>query len=109
MVEIMTPAQAAAFREQRLKEEQRKYAERGISTALEGWTLVTIGDSDCNYYSYKHFVVTQIFGMGIDNYISKTGWDKKELIEFLATDDDPNEDPWKEDVINYFDGIEGNY
>ena len=47
--------------------------------------------------------------MGIDNYISKTGWDKKELIEFLATDDDPNEDPWKEDVMNYFDGMEGNY
>ena len=58
MVEIMTPAQAATYREQRLKKEQRNLAERGISTAFEGWNLVTIGDIDCNYYSYKHFVVT---------------------------------------------------
>ena len=48
MIEIMTPAQAATFREQRLKEEQRRLADQGISSAFEGWNLVTIGDSDCD-------------------------------------------------------------
>lgn len=108
MIEIMTPAQAVTFREQRLKEEQRRLADQGISSAFEGWNLVTIGDSDCDCLSFKHFVTTQIFSLGIDNYISRTGWDKKELIEYLATVDQ-YDDIWKDDVLDFFDGMEGNY
>ena len=108
MIEIMTREQAKTFREQRLLEEQRRLAEQGISSAFEGKFLVTIGDSSCDYYNFKHFVTTQIFGMGIDNYISKTGWDKQELIEYLATVDQ-YDDIWKDDVLDIFGGMEGNY
>lgn len=110
MIEIMTPAQAATYREQRLKEEQRSYAEQGISSAMEGKSLVTIGDANQDYLSFKHFVIAQIFRLGIDNYMSLTGWDdKKDLIEELASVEDPNDDLWKDDVLDYFDGFEGNY
>lgn len=108
MVEIMTPAQAATYREQRLKEKQRNLAEQGISSAMEGKSLVTIGDANQDYLSFKHFVIAQIFSLGINNYISRTGWDKKELIEYLATVDQ-YDDIWKDDVLDFFDGMEGNY
>ena len=77
----MTREQAKTFREQRLLEEQRKLAEQGISSAFEGKFLVTIGDSSCDYYNFKHFITTQVFSMGIDNFVEKTDWDKKEVIE----------------------------
>nr|DAO82951.1 MAG TPA: hypothetical protein [Bacteriophage sp.] len=110
MIEIMTPAQAATFREQRLKEEQRRLADQGISSAMEGKSLVTIGDANQDYLSFKHFVTAQIFRLGIDTYMGLTGWDdKRELIEELASVEDPNDDLWKEDVLDYFDGFEGNY
>lgn len=108
MIEIMTREQAKTFREQRLLEEQKRLAEQGISSAFEGKFLVTIGDSSCNYYNFKHFITTQIFGMGIDNFVEKTDWDKKEVIEYLATVDQ-YDDLWKEQVMDYFGGMEGNY
>lgn len=78
----MTREQAKTFREQRLLEEQKRLAEQGISSAFEGKFLVTIGDSSCNYYNFKHFITTQIFGMGIDNFVEKTDWDKKEASDW---------------------------
>ena len=108
MIEIMTREQAKTFREQRLLEEQRNYAEQGVSSAFEGKLLVTIGDSSCDYYNFKHFITTQIFEMGIDNFVEKTDWDKKEVIEYLATVDQ-DDDLWKEQVMDYFGGMEGNY
>ena len=108
MIEIMTREQAKTFREQRLLEEQRKLAEQGISSAFEGKFLVTIGDSSCDYYNFKHFITTQVFEMGIDNFVEKTDWDKKEVIEYLATVDQ-YDDLWKEQVMDYFGGMEGNY
>lgn len=108
MIEIMTQEQARTFREQRLLEEQRKLAKQGISSAFEGQFLVTIGDSSCDYYNFKHFITTQIFEMGIDNFVEKTDWDKKEVIEYLATVDQ-YDDLWEEQVMDYFGGMEGNY
>lgn len=108
MIEIMTREQAKTFREQRLLEEQRRLAEQGISSAFEDKFLVTIGDSSCDYYNFKHFITTQIFEMGIDNFVEKTDWDKKEVIEYLATVDQ-DDDLWKEQVMDYFGGMEGNY
>ena len=108
MIEIMTREQAKTFREQQLLREQRKLAEQAISSAFEGKFLVTIGDSSCDYYNFKHFITTQIFEMGIDNCVQKTDWDKKEVIEYLATVDQ-YDDLWEEQVMDYFGGMEGNY
>ena len=108
MIEIMTREQAKTFREQQLLKEQRKLGEQGISSAFEGKFLVTIGDSSCDYYNFKHFITTQIFEMGIDNFVQKTDWDKKEVIEYLATVDQ-DDDLWEEQVMDYFGGMEGNY
>lgn len=38
MIEIMTPAQAATFREQRLKEEQRRLADKALVQHLKAGT-----------------------------------------------------------------------
>ena len=108
MIEIMTREQAKTFREQQLLKEQRKLAEQGISSAFEGKFLVTIGDSSCDYYNFKHFINTQIFEMGIDKFVEKTDWYKKEVIEYLATVDQ-YDDLWEEQVMDYFGGMEGNY
>ena len=108
MIEIMTREQAKTFREQQVLKEQRKLAEQGISSAFKGKFLVTIGDSSCDYYNFKHFITTQIFEMGIDNFVEKTDWDKKEVIEYLATVDQ-YDDLWEEQVMDYFGGMEGNY
>ena len=108
MIEIMTPEQAKFFREQQVLKEQRELAKQGISSAFEDKFLVTIGDSSCDYYNFKHFITAQIFRMGLDKFVDKTDWDKDEVIEYLATVDQ-YDDLWKEQVIDYFDGIEGDY
>ena len=46
--------------------------------------------------------------MGIDNFVEKTDWDKKEVIEYLATVDQ-DDDLWEEQVMDYFGGMEGSY
>ena len=108
MIEIMTREQAKTFREQQVLEEQRNLAEQGISSAFEGKFLVTIGDSSCDYYNFKHFITAQVFRMGLDKFVDKTDWAKDEVVEYLATVDQ-YDDLWKEQVIGYFGGMEGNY
>ena len=88
--------------------EQQEYAENGKSTAYEAGKLVTIGDADCKYLDYKHFVVAQIARLGFKGYVAITGWDISELVEDLA-EDDPSSTNWRDDVIDFFDGMEGNY
>lgn len=107
MIEIMTREQARTFREQRLLEEQKRLAEQGISSAFEGKFLVTIGDSSCNYYNFKHFITTQILEWVLITLL-KNWLGQKEVIEYLATVDQ-DDDLWKEQVMDYFGGLEGNY
>ena len=104
----MTREQAKTFREQQVLEEQRNLAEQGISSAFEGKFLVTIGDSSCDYYNFKHFITAQIFRMGLNKFVEKTDWAEDEVVEYLATVDQ-YDDLWKEQVIDYLGGMEGNY
>lgn len=94
-------------RQKELKE-QKEYADSGTSTAYENGKLVTIGDADCDYLDFKHFVIAQIARLGFEKYVALTGWDISELVEDLA-EDDPSSTNWRDDVMKYFDGMEGNY
>lgn len=99
--------QKKEIKSQKQLKEQQKWAESGKSTAYEAGQLVTIGDADCDYLDYKHFVVAQTARMGFEAYEDLTGWDHDELVEDLAEEDSSNT-VWKDDVMKYFDGMEGN-
>lgn len=99
--------QKKEIKSQKQLKEQQKWAESGKSTAYEAGQLVTIGDADCDYLDYKHFVVAQIARMGFEAYEDLTSWDHDELVEDLAEEDSSNT-VWKDDVMKYFDGMEGN-
>lgn len=108
MLKSYTTEQMKEIRRQKIAEEQEALAEQGHSSAIEDGQLVTIGDADCDYLDFKHFLVAQIAKHGFTAYVSKTGWDITELVEDLA-EEESDSDIWLEDVINYFDGKEGNY
>lgn len=108
MLQPLTKEQAKQIKEDKQYEEQVSYAQSGVSTAIEGNLIVTIGDADSDYLDWKHFVVAQIFRLGIGQYCSKTGWDIEELVEDLA-EEDQSSDIWRDDALEYFDGMEGDY
>lgn len=109
MVEIYSLEQMKMIRNQKRIERQKESAESGISTAVVCGQIVTIGDYDCNYHSWKHFAIAQIVRLGFQQYIALTGWDINELVEDLAGNDDPNADIWLNDAKDYFDAVEANY
>ncbi len=108
MIKINTPGSAKAFIITKEKNLQFDYAEDGISSALENGQVVTIGDSECDYNNFKEFIVAQIFRLSLPRFIKITGWDKEELIDYLANVD-PYDGIWKDDTMDYFDGVEGDY
>lgn len=108
MLKNFSIEQMKEIKRQKQLKEQQEYAENGKSTAYEAGQLVTIGDADCDYLDYKHFVVAQIARLGFKGYVAITGWDISELVEDLA-EDDPSSTNWRDDVIDFFDGMEGNY
>lgn len=108
MLKNFSIEQMKEIKRQKQLKEQQEYAENGKSTAYEAGQLVTIGDADCDYLDYKHFVVAQIARLGFKGYVALTGWDISELVEYLAEEDSSNT-VWENDVMDYFDGMEGNY
>ena len=98
--------QRELIRARKMVDEQMMLAQQGISSAIENGEIVTIGSSNCDYLNFKHFVVAQIARMGFDNYEDLTGWDHDELI-FDLSDYGPEDVLWREDVMGYFDGVEG--
>ncbi|WP_288557786.1 hypothetical protein [uncultured Lactobacillus sp.] len=108
MLQNLTMEQMREIRNQRIAKEQDALAEQGISSAIENGEVVTIGNADCDYLDFKHFIVAQIAQRGFAWFIDKTGWDKDELIEDLAEQDSSNT-VWQDDVEDFFNGKEGNY
>lgn len=106
MWQTLNPDQIKLIKEQKQVEEQKSLAEDGISSAYEGNKLVTVGSGDRDYYDWKHFIVAQILRMGIDNFIAKTGWDKNELTEDLAEEDNDSV-MWHDEAHDWFDAMDG--
>ena len=92
----------------KLAKQQKQYAENGISTAIVNGKLVTVGDFDRNYNDWKHFIVSQIFNMGIVNFLNLTDWDINELVEDLA-EEEQGSNLWCDDAEKYFNAMEGDY
>jgi hypothetical protein len=100
--------QIETIRDHQLAKKQVELAESGIGSAIVNNQIITIGDSECNYYDWKHFVIGQIFRMGISQYATETCWDIDELKEDLAEIDKDSE-IWLADAENYFHGMEGEF
>lgn len=105
---INTVDQAKIFKRQQLIDEQIELAESGISSAIEGDIVVTIGDADCDYLNWKHFLVAQMAQMGMKQFANYTEWPLDDLVEFV-TNESPDNDEWFDTTENYFDGMRGNY
>lgn len=105
MIYVYTKEQAEEIAQMKRAKEQAELAKQGISSAIEGGQTVTIGNADCDYTSFKEFILAYIFKYGVKAYLAKTDWFENELIEDLA-ELDPNDDLWKEDIVNYFGGVE---
>lgn len=108
MLQNLTMEQMKEIRRRKMAKEQEDLADQGRSSAVVNGLIVTIGDADCDYLDFKHFIVAQIARMGFSAYIAKTDWNTNELIYDLAEEESDSE-IWTRDVINYFDGMEGNY
>lgn len=106
MLKPLTREQEKLIKAKKIADEQAMLAQQGVSSAIENGQVVTIGNGDCDYWDFKHFVVAQIARMGFDNYEDITGWDHDELI-FDLSDYGPEDVLWREDVMGYFDGVEG--
>lgn len=109
MIEIYSLEQMKMIINQKRIELQKEAADSGISTAVVCGQIVTIGDYDCDYHSWKHFIVAQIVRLGFQRYVSLTGWDINELVDDLAGNADPNDDIWLDDAKDYFNAVEANY
>lgn len=107
MLKPLTTDQMIEIAKQKRTKEQLMLAEQGISTAVTHDQVVTIGlNHNCNYQDFKHFVVAQIFAMGVNKYIELTGWDADELCQDIA--EEPSDSTiWRDDVLSWFDGMEG--
>lgn len=103
-----TVKQAKIFKRQKLIDEQIDLAKYGISSAIENDYVVTIGDADCDYLSFKHFLVGQMAIMGMKQFANKTEWPLDDLIEFV-TNEGPDNSEWFETAENYFDAMQGDY
>lgn len=108
MLQNLTMEQKREIRKRKIAQKQEDIAERGQSSAVVNGLIVTIGDADCDYLDFKHFIVAQIARMGFSAYIAKTDWNTNELIYDLA-EEESDSDIWFHDVEKYFDGMEGNY
>lgn len=106
MLKPLTSQQEKLIRAKKIADEQAMLAQQGVSSAVENGGVVTIGNGDYDYWDFKHFIVAQIARMGFDNYEDLTGWDHDELI-FDLSDYGPEDVLWREDVMGYFDGVEG--
>ena len=104
-----TVEQAKLFKRQKLIDEQIELAEAGISSAIENNNkVVTIGEINNGYLSFKHFLVAQMAIMGIKQFSNKTEWPLDDLIEFI-TNEGPDNDEWFNVAEDYFNGMRGNY
>ena len=108
MIMTYSPEQMQEIKKIKLAKQQKQYAENGISTAIVNGKLVTVGDFDRNYNDWKHFIVSQIFNMGIVNFLNLTDWDINELVEDLA-EEEQGSNLWFDDAEKYFDAMEGDY
>lgn len=108
MFKPLTSEQKKLIREKKIADEQAMLAQQGVSSAVENGSVVTIGNGDCDYWDFKHFVVAQIARMGFEAYEDLTSWDHDELVEDLAEESSSSSTVWKDDVMECFDGMEGN-
>lgn len=106
MLKPLTSEQKKLIKAKKIADEQAMLAQQGTSSAIENGSVVTIGNGDCDYGDFKHFVVAQIARMGFDNYEDLTGWDHDELIYDLA-EEGPENGLWYDNVEDFFDGVEG--
>ena len=106
MFKPLTSEQKKLIKEKKIVDEQAMLAQQGVSSAVEDGEVVTIGNGDCDYWDFKHFIVAQIARMGFKAYEDLTGWDHDELVYDLA-DCEPESQLWFDDVEDYFDGVEG--
>ena len=105
---INTVDEARIYRRNQLIEEQIELAEAGISSALEGNQVVTIGNADCDYISAKHFLLAQVTRLGIKRFLNATNETVEDFIDNFAELEIDNDD-WFDVVENYFDGMRGDY
>lgn len=106
MLKPFTPEQQIEAALRRRNAEQEELAKEGISSAVMGDQVVTIGDPDCNYNSFKHFIVAQIARLDIWGFADKYGWDLDELVEDLA-DEESDSSLWRQETMDHFNGVEG--
>lgn len=105
---IYNEQQFKIAKQQQLERKQQDYAESGYNTAVVNDVIVTIGDFDSDYDSWKSFVVSQMVSMGISAFLNLTGWDPKDLVESLS-DADAMNDTWIDVTIDHFNGLPANY
>lgn len=105
---INTIEQARIFKMSRILEEQKGWARDGISTAVVNGEIVTVGNSDCDYVSFKAFCVDQMVRMGMKQFANKTEWPLDDMAECL-TNEGPENDLWFDTAYEYFDAMEGDY
>lgn len=108
MLQTLTLEQWTHIQEEKRLKEQQEYAREGISTAIERDRIVTIGNADCDYLDFKHFIMAQIACIGFWKYANKYDWDIQELVYDIA-EEDQDFDEWRQDTINYFGGMEADY
>lgn len=108
MLSVFTKDQIKVLTDRIQYEKQQDFAASGIGTAIVNNRIVTIGDSECDYLDWKHFVVDQIFRMGISQYCAKADWIVPDLKEALA-ETDQDDDIWWDDAQDYFEGMKGDY
>lgn len=106
MLKPFTPEQQTEIALKRRNEEQQELAREGVSSAIMGNQVVTIGGPDYNFNNFKHFIVAQIARLGIWGFADKYGWDLDELVEDLA-DEDSDKNLWRDETIDHFNGVEG--
>lgn len=110
MLKDFTPEQQIEIALRRRNEEQEELAREGVSSAVMGNQVVTIDNLDwstrCDLDNFKHFIMAQIAKLGVAGYADKYDWDVDELVEELANVG-YQDDMWRDEVIDHFNGIEG--
>lgn len=103
-----TVEQAKIYKRNYILAEQKAWARQGISSAVVDGFVVTVGDKDCDYISFKEFLVSRMAYIGMRRFANLTNLKLDELIK-LITNEDPSESVWFKTAEKYFDAMEGDY
>lgn len=86
-----------------LAQEQERFAKIGIDTAVENSEVITVGGTDCDYFDWSEFMITQIVEQGSKQFCQEFGWNETDLIEALQYYQDND---WRDCALDYFNGME---